>query len=105
MWCFCCLQQAWKSHRGRANTESNTRKNISAHYDLSNALFELFLDPTMSYSSAYFATAEQPLEEAQKNKIEMLCRKAQVKQGMCVSSNGCVLSETRVCMCVRMMLM
>ncbi|MCW2845843.1 MAG: cfa 1, partial [Nocardioides sp.] len=42
--------------RAQRGTEKNTRTNIAHHYDLSNELFELFLDPTLSYSSALFPT-------------------------------------------------
>jgi len=79
---------AWKQHRARANTQDNTRKNISAHYDLSNDLFSLFLDPTMCYSCAYFESPSQDLEDAQKRKMELLCEKAQVKEGQRVLEIG-----------------
>jgi cyclopropane-fatty-acyl-phospholipid synthase len=41
-------------HIGRANSLDGSRKNISEHYDLNNDFFALFLDPSMTYSSAYF---------------------------------------------------
>ena len=47
------------------NDRDGSRRNISAHYDLGNQLFSLFLDPTMMYSCAYFDSPEQSLEEAQ----------------------------------------
>ncbi len=58
-----------------ANTLDGSRHNVSAHYDLSNDLFEAFLDPTMSYSSAWFDESESVvtatrLEEAQLRKID-----------------------------------
>jgi cyclopropane-fatty-acyl-phospholipid synthase len=62
-------------HRVRANSVSGSRKNISAHYDLSNEFFALFLDPTMTYSGAVFAKPGQSLEEAQTEKYDRLCRK------------------------------
>ncbi|NYG54037.1 SAM-dependent methyltransferase [Nocardioides perillae] len=46
--------------RHQQNTQDNTRGNISHHYDLSNAMFELFLDPTLTYSSALFDTRVLP---------------------------------------------
>ena len=46
----------------RSSTRANSQRNIAHHYDLSNDLFELFLDPTLSYSSALFAT--EPVEPA-----------------------------------------
>ncbi|MES2821060.1 MAG: cyclopropane-fatty-acyl-phospholipid synthase family protein [Pseudomonadota bacterium] len=57
------------------NTRKGSRKNIEAHYDLGNALFEQFLDPTMMYSAAQFLTPEDSLEQAQLNKLERICQK------------------------------
>lgn len=62
-------------HNGRTNTLVGSRKNIAAHYDLSNDFFATFLDPTMTYSSAYFRTDEMELAEAQAEKYDRLCRK------------------------------
>ncbi len=62
-------------HWLRDNTRSGSRKNISAHYDLSNEFFGLFLDPTMTYSSAYFDRPDASLEEAQNAKIDRLCER------------------------------
>jgi cyclopropane-fatty-acyl-phospholipid synthase len=61
---------------GRArNTIARSRKQISAHYDLGNDLFALFLDERMMYSSAIFPRAHATLEEASLHKIETICRK------------------------------
>jgi cyclopropane-fatty-acyl-phospholipid synthase len=57
------------------NTPTRSRRDIAAHYDLGNELFELMLDPTLTYSSAVFATEDQPLEEAQQAKLELICSK------------------------------
>lgn len=57
------------------NTRDGSRKNISAHYDLGNDLFETFLDPTMMYSSAIYPTPESSLEEAAVHKLDTICRK------------------------------
>ncbi len=62
-------------HLARANTVSGSRKNIEAHYDLSNEFFQLFLDPSMTYSSAYFATGQEDLQTAQTLKYDRLCQK------------------------------
>lgn len=62
-------------HLTRENNFSGSRRNIKEHYDLSNAFFELFLDPSMTYSSAKFQSPEESLEEAQIEKIDALCRK------------------------------
>lgn len=57
-------------HLLRRNTRSGSRRNIAAHYDLGNAFFELFLDPTLTYSSAVFERADATLEEGQLAKYE-----------------------------------
>jgi cyclopropane-fatty-acyl-phospholipid synthase len=67
------------SHLKRANTLEGSRKNISAHYDLNNDFFASFLDPTMTYSSAYFYKDGLSLEEAQLAKYERLCRQLHLK--------------------------
>ena len=59
-------------HILRKNSKTNSRKNISAHYDLSNEFYKLMLDETMMYSSAVFSHKNQDLYEAQKNKLEKL---------------------------------
>lgn len=77
-------------HLFKFNNKSNSRKNISYHYDLSNDLFQLFLDETMTYSSALFNSGDaadtsgqalkRSLKEAQIAKYENLCRKLQLKE-------------------------
>ncbi len=62
-------------HGLRANSRRGSRRNIEAHYDLGNELFELFLDETMTYSAAAFERPGMTLAEAQSAKIERLCRK------------------------------
>jgi cyclopropane-fatty-acyl-phospholipid synthase len=66
-------------HLGRANTLSGSKKNISEHYDLHNDFFALFLDPSMTYSSAYFKNPEMSLEQAQYEKYERLCQQMHLK--------------------------
>lgn len=61
------------------NTPEGSRKNISAHYDLGNDLFELFLDPTLMYSSAVYQTPESSLNEASVYKLDTICRKLELK--------------------------
>ena len=55
------------------NDPDGARANIAAHYDLGNALFSLFLDPTMMYSCALFESPESTLQEAQHAKLERIC--------------------------------
>lgn len=54
---------------------------IQFHYDLSNRFYALFLDPLMVYSCAYFADAETSLEDAQKAKLDRICRKLRLEPG------------------------
>jgi len=61
------------------NTQSRSKQNISAHYDLSNEFFELFLDPTMMYSSAVFADDSIQLDEAAVYKLDLICLKLELK--------------------------
>ncbi len=61
------------------NTRSGSQKNIAAHYDLGNQLFEEFLDPTMMYSAAMFMNPEDSLEQAQLHKLERICQKLELK--------------------------
>jgi cyclopropane-fatty-acyl-phospholipid synthase len=67
------------SHFKRANTIVGSRKNISEHYDLNNDFFASFLDPTMTYSSAYFYRDGLSLQEAQLAKYERLCHQLHLR--------------------------
>jgi len=62
-------------HLLRPNSLTTSRPNIAEHYDLGNEFYELWLDPTMTYSSAYFTAPGQSLESAQVAKYDALCRK------------------------------
>jgi len=67
------------SHFKRANSISGSQKNISEHYDLNNDFFASFLDPTMTYSSAYFYKGDLSLQDAQLAKYERLCQQLHLK--------------------------
>ena len=69
------------AHRLRSNTRRNSRRNIAAHYDLSNDFFAKFLDPSMTYSSALFERDDATLDQAQLAKYERLCRQLELKPG------------------------
>ena len=62
-------------HRSRQNTLKGSKENILAHYDLSNDFYKLWLDPTMTYSCAYFNDPDVSLEEASIEKLDRICRK------------------------------
>ena len=62
-------------HALNRNTRQGSRKNIAAHYDLGNDFYQLWLDPTMMYSSAYFDTPDTSLDAAAVAKLDRICRK------------------------------
>ncbi|CAI5999471.1 unnamed protein product, partial [Closterium sp. NIES-64] len=65
-------------HLLRFNNLTNARRNISNHYDLSNGMFQTFLDETMTYSCAIFERPEEPLVDAQLRKLRRLIAKARI---------------------------
>ncbi|MDP1912725.1 cyclopropane-fatty-acyl-phospholipid synthase family protein [Brevundimonas sp.] len=85
------LMQAlnWLSHKRRRNSRSGSRKNIHAHYDLGNAFYASWLDPTMTYSSARFTRAGMALDAAQKEKYASLARLMELRSGQSVLEIGC----------------
>ena len=68
-------------HAFTRNTRTGSRRNIAAHYDLGNPLFELFLDESMMYSSAIFESADESLETASFRKLDHICRKLGLHAG------------------------
>ena len=66
-------------HRKNANTQSGSKNNILAHYDLGNDLYTRFLDSTMMYSSAIYSDTVTELHEAQLNKLKTICDKLDLK--------------------------
>jgi len=77
------------SHLMRSNTKRRSKRNIGAHYDLSNDFFQLFLDPTMLYSAAVFTSPDEALENAQRNKMKALIDKARIESHHHVLEIGC----------------
>lgn len=69
-------------------------KSVQAHYDLSDDFFKLYLDPTMTYSCAYFPTAKETLEEAQIAKIDLSLGKLKLKPGERLLDIGCGWGST-----------
>jgi len=77
-------------HRRRDNSREGSKRNIHAHYDLGNGFYRLWLDPTMSYSSALFAgEAGKTLESAQTAKYERILAQIGAKQGDSILEIGC----------------
>jgi cyclopropane-fatty-acyl-phospholipid synthase len=75
--------------RGRLHSQSRDRNAISHHYDLSNEFYSLLLDPSMAYSSGYYTSADDTLEQAQHNKLDLVCRKLGLEPGMTMLDVGC----------------
>ncbi|TFG68220.1 MAG: class I SAM-dependent methyltransferase [Thermomicrobiales bacterium] len=76
------------AHRSRRNTRDNARRNIAAHYDLGNEFYRLFLDESMTYSSAVFESEDQSLEAAQQHKYQRMAERAGLQAGMHVLEIG-----------------
>ena len=85
----CRLSCCGPSATGRAATRrTGSRRNIAAHYDLGNDFYRLFLDETMTYSSAVFATPDQDLADAQRNKYRVIAANAGLEAGQHVLEIG-----------------
>ncbi len=76
-------------HRKRDNTKDGSRENISEHYDLGNDFYKLWLDDTMSYSSALFDSSTNSLESAQLLKLKHVLDAAEVEPGKKILEIGC----------------
>ncbi len=74
---------------GERHTLGRDRRAIAYHYDAGNAFFQLFLDPSMTYSCAYFKGGAQTLEEAQQAKLGLVCTKLGLQEGERVLDVGC----------------
>jgi cyclopropane-fatty-acyl-phospholipid synthase len=77
------------AHRLRDNAPHKARANIAAHYDLGNDFYSAWLDPTMTYSSARFASAGESLEQAQRRKVALLLDRLELKPGQRLLEIGC----------------
>ena len=77
------------AHRLRDNAPGKAKRNIAAHYDLGNDFYAAWLDDTMTYSCARFASPDQPLEAAQLRKIAMLLDRLDLKPGQRLLDIGC----------------
>ena len=71
------------------NFIKNSKKNVSHHYDISDDLYNLFLDPKRQYSCAYFKNENDTLESAQNNKIKHIIKKLHIKPNQKVLDIGC----------------
>ena len=76
-------------HGLRGNSRSGSKRNIHAHYDLGNAFYSRWLDPSMTYSSARYEQPDQPLDQAQQAKYAALARQMALEPGHHVLEIGC----------------
>ena len=76
-------------HQLNANTRRGSRRNIAYHYDLGNAFYERWLDPSMTYSAARFESDGQDLESAQTAKYRLLAESLRIAPGDRVLEIGC----------------
>ena len=72
-----------------SNYISKSKRNVAHHYDLSDKLYELFLDPDRQYSCAYFNSPNDTLEQAQINKKELISKKLLLEENQSVLDIGC----------------
>ena len=74
---------------GRKRKVADNKDYIQFHYDLSNDFYALFLDPEMVYSCAYYTDWDNDIAQAQRDKLEMICRKLRLKAGERFLDIGC----------------
>ena len=75
--------------KARSGHEAANKKNIEYHYDVSNEFYALFLDPQMVYSCGYFTDWSNDIATAQRDKLDMICRKLRLKPGDTFLDIGC----------------
>lgn len=77
------------NYADRKHDKDDDRRFVQFHYDIGNEFYQLFLDPEMQYSCAYFRHWEGSLEQAQLDKLEMICRKLRLRPGERFLDIGC----------------
>jgi len=75
--------------RQQDNRVGKAQANVAHHYDLGNEFYKLFLDEGMQYSCAYFASDDDTLEQAQRNKLRLLAAKLNLQPGLKILDIGC----------------
>ncbi len=78
-----------KNEDGFKQNDRNNQDFVQFHYDLGNDFYQLFLDPEMQYSCGYFKEWDNSLEQAQTDKLDMICRKLRLKPGESLLDIGC----------------
>ena len=75
--------------RGKRHSPERDKRSVQFHYDVSNDFFKLFLDESMTYSCAFFSLDGSSLEAAQFAKLELVCTKLRLAEGMRLLDVGC----------------
>jgi cyclopropane-fatty-acyl-phospholipid synthase len=75
--------------RGRRHSRRRDARAIAHHYDVSNRFYEIVLGPTMAYTCAVYPREDATLEEAQEEKVDLVCRKLGLRPGMRLLDVGC----------------
>jgi cyclopropane-fatty-acyl-phospholipid synthase len=87
------LTPSWRSRIGRRlvipNTLRAARDNVHHHYDLGNSFYQQWLDRELVYTCAYFEREEMSLDDAQRAKMDLVCRKLRLQSGDTVVEAGC----------------
>ena len=78
-----------QGHAVKAHSKTENRAAISFHYDVSNEFYRLWLDEERVYSCAYFTSPDESLDQAQRNKLEHICRKLRLRPGERLLDIGC----------------
>jgi cyclopropane-fatty-acyl-phospholipid synthase len=73
----------------KAHSRTENRAAISFHYDVSNEFYRLWLDEERVYSCAYFTSPDESLDQAQRNKLDHICRKLRLRPGERLLDIGC----------------
>ncbi len=79
----------WAASLRDRNTLAGSRKNISHHYDISNDFYKLWLDQNLQYTCSYFTDPCLDLDQSQREKMDYICRKADLEKGQTVIETGC----------------
>ncbi|CAA0103401.1 Tuberculostearic acid methyltransferase UfaA1 [Zhongshania aliphaticivorans] len=82
------LFQKWR-HQRNANSKRGSRRNISYHYDLGNEFYQQWLDPSMTYSAAYYSSDQQTLAQAQYAKYQRIIDLLNIQDGDRILEVGC----------------
>lgn len=81
--------RSWRARASGRHSKESDRHAIAFHYDVSNEFYALWLDEQMVYSCAYFETPADGLDQAQRQKLDHLCRKLRLKPGESLLDIGC----------------